>query len=68
MDWPLETICAYRMHGTDADLYGTEKKLPERTCQLRTHTCGWESNVKVNITNTIMYLCGLDYLAQDKEM
>jgi hypothetical protein len=54
------------MHGRDLDFYGTEEKIPEGMCPLATHRCGWGNNIKVNVTNTIPYLCGMDYLAQDK--
>jgi len=52
------------MHERDADFYGTEEKLPEGIWPMGTHSCGWENNIKVNVT----YLRGMDYLAQDKEM
>ena len=35
---------------------------------LGTHMCGWKNNIKMNVTSTIMYLYGEDYLAQDKDV
>jgi hypothetical protein len=56
------------MHRSDVDFYGTEGKIPEGICPLDTHMCGWENNMKVNVTSSIMYLCGMDYLAPNKEI
>jgi hypothetical protein len=56
------------MHGRDLDFYGTEEKIPDGICPLATHRCGWENNIKVNVKNTITYLCGMDYVAQDMKM
>jgi len=56
------------MHRRDVEFYRTEGKIPEGICPLGTHRCGWENNIKVNVTSSIIYLCGMDYLARDKEM
>jgi hypothetical protein len=45
-----------------------KKKKYVREYPLGTHQCGWENNTKVNLTCIITYLCGMDYLAQDKDM
>jgi hypothetical protein len=60
-------IRACRMHGRYVDFYGTEEKIPEGICPLGTHRCGWKNNIKMNVISIIMYLCGLDYLAEDTD-
>jgi hypothetical protein len=61
-------ICAYRMQGRYVDFYEKEEKIPGGIRPLGKRMCGRKKNIHVNVTSTIMYRCGLDYLAQDKDM
>jgi hypothetical protein len=51
-------------------IFTEQKKNYLREYPLGTHKCGWENtrSIKVNVTSIIIYLCGLNYLAQDKDM